>query len=284
MPSEWAVALGKINYDKLQELRLRANQPLRVCYADKSYFLNAFGISSNYTEDCFTVNSAQIEKTVFEACERSVYAYNDQIINGYLTIEGGVRIGVCGVAVSEKGQVTSIRDYTSLAIRVPHFVENCSLRLADKICNPVCNCLIASPVGCGKTTFLRDIIFQLGKSNLFNLLLADSRNEVAMKGFPLLNCDVFSGCPKSYAFNCGIKSMSADVLFCDELSASDLSFLQECAASGVKLYATMHARDIDDLKFRLRGYDFFDRFVILSKSSGVGTVAGVYDGNFEELL
>ena len=228
------------------------------------------------------------------ASNESLYTINDQLINGFVTVKGGIRIGVAGDVVTNNNEIKTIKNIKSLNIRIPHFVKNCSLNLFNILCdsNKVKNTLIISPPGAGKTTFLRDFAYQISKHiNNLNILVVDERNEISGttdidEGIVLGDSvDVYTNCTKSYAFSNGIRSMKPDVIITDEINLhQDLNAIQSAITSGVCVVASIHAKDINDLNLKSEFNDIiknkmFQRFVVLSEKSGPGTVEGVYNEN-----
>ena len=167
-PQPLALALLRhVNLKQVCEIRLRQARPAIVTLGANSYFLSENGITNKET-DAIVVSKADIENIVFRASECSIYAVNDQIKQGFLTIEGGIRIGIAGTAVCEENRVKTIKNFTSLVIRIPHTIKNCSLSAFRYILDKGVfrNTLIVSPPGAGKTTFLRDFLFQLSSRNI----------------------------------------------------------------------------------------------------------------------
>ena len=203
----------------------------------------------------------------------------------------GIRVGICGTVVMDETRVQTIKDFQSVNIRIPHTIRNCSVPAYDFLVDEtVKNTLIISAPGCGKTTFLRDLIFQLYQRNLSkNILVADERNEICsvvkgeisqyLGGF----CDVYTNCSKKFAFKNGIRSMSPDIIITDEIDLeNDLDCLMEAMNCGVNVVATIHAKDIKQLKNKL-GFDniidkkIFTRYVVLNNDEGPGTLSYIYD-------
>ena len=222
-----------------------------------------------------------------------MYTINDQLIEGYATIKGDIRIGICGEVVVVDGKIKTVKNISSLNFRFPHFLKNCSLSLLPYIFknDNLNNTLIISPPGAGKTTFLRDLIYQISnKQSLMNILVVDERQEI-MEVFngeeiiKLQNVDVYSNSTKKFAFNNGIRSMKPNVIITDEINIDkDLEDIENAMTSGVNIIATMHASSIFDLKAkpqfkRLLNLGLFNRFVVLSASNGVGTIEGIYNEN-----
>lgn len=280
------------SFNDITEIRLRVGERLIVCVKNKKYYLK------NDDGEFVIVNKNMLNNFITRASENSIYAYNDNIINGYITLPKGIRVGLTGTVVVENGKVVTIKDFQSANIRIPHIVRNCSLKVYDYIVGEqIKNTLIISPPGAGKTTFLRDLVFQMSEHNCTkNVLIADERNEIAnsVNGEPTVIlggfCDIYTNCSKSFAFKNGIRSMCPDVIVTDEIDLDrDLSDLIEATNCGVSIIATIHAHDLKDLK-RKKGFDkvidekIFTRFVLLSNEFGPGTLVGVYDENFNCLM
>lgn len=270
--------INYINYSTLYEVRLRLNQPLIVNICGENKVLD------------YIVKQSDIEYVLNKCSNDSLYTVNDQITNGYICMDRGVRVGVCGEIVTVDGKIKTIKNITSLNIRVPHFIKNCSLNIFNQIVygGKINNTLIIYPPGMGKTTMLRDIIYQLGlRTPNYNILIADERNEIAIPDLPLKNADIFVRCSKKYAFVNGLRSMRPDILVTDEINYdNDIETLLYATTCGVKVIATMHAKNIDDIRNRpnmqyIINNKLFDRYIILSDTNGVGSVDGVYNANLE---
>ena len=282
-----------INLSKLNEIRLRINKPIIIYVSSKPYYLAYTGIT-NKKEDAIITSREMLYNIIKRASEHSLYAINNQLKQGFITVLGGVRIGVCGEIVVEDNVVKTIKNFSSINIRIAREIKNCSINIFDILLQGgFNNTLIVSSPGCGKTTMIRDILFQLSqRSYAYNVLLVDERFEIAncFNGLPTLDVgdftDVISGHNKAYSFENGIRSMSPDILVTDELSSqSDIDAVLTIANSGVKLLASVHAKDIDDLKEKkqfkqILDQKVFKRIVVISKNRGPGTIEGVFDENF----
>ncbi|MCI5797464.1 MAG: hypothetical protein MR024_02415 [Firmicutes bacterium] len=298
IPQPFLDALNKINFKQLNEIRFRAYKPVVVYLGGMAYFLSNNGISTNIKE-ALTCDKESLEEIVFRASECSIYAVNEQIKNGFLTVSGGFRIGLGGTAVFEGDKLKTIKNFVSLNIRVPHIVKDCSLTafkyiLENKRLN---NTLIISPPGAGKTTFLKDFVYQLSQRNFSaNVLVLDERGEIASineKGESLLEsnfCDVLSFMPKPLGINFGIRALAPNLILTDELgSKEDVEALYHAGNCGVNVIASIHAASLLDLKKKIEFSSilkdkFFTRFVILSSREGPGTYEGIFDENFERIL
>ena len=291
-------AMNNINISQLCEIRLRSFKPVVVYLKNKPYFLSNSGITTNIKE-AIVVDKKIVEEIVYRASEFSLYAVNEEIKNGFITLEGGIRIGIAGTAVFEKGELKTIKNFSSINIRIPHNVKDCSLLAFNYIFkdNSLKNTLVISPPGAGKTTFLKDIAYQFSVRNYaVNILIVDERGEIASvkndgKSFLDCNfCDVISFMPKDIAINMGIRSLSPNLILTDEVaSLGDVNSLFYAGNCGVKVIASVHASSIKELKNKpefekLFKQKFFSRYVVLSLSDGPGTYEGIYDENFERIF
>lgn len=265
---------------KLMEIRLRVNKP--VTYIDNNIVKRVIINGTSLICD-----SDMIRTIISKACQNSVYAYSEKIASGFISLSDGSRLGLCGDVSCENNKIIALRNITSINIRIPHLVANCSLSLYKYYALPICSSLIIAPPTCGKTTFLRDMIYQVNtKQPNINILVCDERNELIANEngeqvySNLFNCDVYSNCPKQYAFINGLRSMSPDIIVTDEIVTDDYAVLRQAANSGVCVYASIHASSFNEAS-QLLGQDrlasIFDRLIVLSKSKGIGTVEGIFD-------
>ena len=116
----------RLNPNRIYELRFRSGMPVMINYGGVYYYLGQTGILDNSAEAIYSTSN-EIEEIVVKATEYSLYSVNNQILNGYITIEGGVRIGVCGEVVIDNGEIKTIKDFTSLNVRIPHEIRGSSL-------------------------------------------------------------------------------------------------------------------------------------------------------------
>lgn len=295
LPLNISDALDRLPYDSLCELRLRADDSIVVNINGENFYLCTNKLSKENI-DTIKVSQGTIQGIIQRLSKDSFYSVNDQIIDGFLTYDGGIRVGVSGEVVVIDNIVKTIKNISSINFRFPHFVKNCSLSIYPYLVSEtgdIKNTLIISPPGAGKTTYLRDLIFQLTKrQNLINILVVDERQELSSyfngKEISKLECvDVYSNCSKKFAFNNGIRSMKPDIIVTDEINIDkDLDDIENALTSGVKIFASIHAGSIKELTQKTRFADIlekglFDRFVLLSKNDGIGTVEGVYNQNLK---
>lgn len=289
--------LSKLNFNKLYEIRMRNGQPITINYGNNYYFINEDGLSNDERE-ALVCEKDDIEQVIMNASNSSIYAINDQLKQGYVNCNGGIRIGVVGQVVDENKQIITVKNYNAINIRIPHQVEGCSLNVLGYLFKneEFLNTLIVSPPGVGKTTMLRDICNQISKHSIpLNILVLDERGEIASvsNGKNQLNVgkftDVVTGGTKEYGFINGIRSMSPDIICTDELgNKSDYEAVERATTCGIKLLASIHASNVFELKEKSDFKDIltkkiFKRFIVLSNRKGKGTIEGVFDENFRLL-
>lgn len=209
----------------LQEIRIRVNKPILLKLRQADIVIE------------YIINSKEILQILEKLCDNSIYAYTNQICNGFLTIRGGHRIGVTGTAVMENGRVINIKYVTSLNFRIARQVINCSNNILGQVLdiqnNTIFNTLIVSPPGRGKTTILRDLIRNI--SNGIERLnfkgktcgVVDERGEIAAmyRGIPQndigIRTDVIENISKAEGIKILIRSMAPEIIACDEIGSKE---------------------------------------------------------------
>ena len=166
--------IKNFSFNDITEIRMRVNERLIISIKNKKYYLK------DQNNEFIIINRVVLDNFIKRISENSIYAFNKNIINGYITLPKGIRVGLCGTVVTDDDRIITIKDFQSVNIRIPHTIRNCSLPAYDYLVDEdVKNTLIISAPGCGKTTFLRDFIFQLHQKNQpKNILVADERNEI----------------------------------------------------------------------------------------------------------
>ncbi len=289
------------NYrDRIEEIRLRNGKPLMVCYEDKDYLITEKGTISKDDKERFYVTKEHIYKTFQLISSYSIYAFEEEMKSGFITLKGGHRIGIAGKVIYGQDGIETIKNISSLNIRIAKEkigVSNKVMKHIIKYPNSIYHTLIVSPPKCGKTTLLRDIIRnisngmpELGFKGL-KVGVVDERSELAgmYNSCPQNNMgirtDVLDGCYKKDGIQILIRAMSPDVIATDELgAATDISVINEALKVGVKLISTVHGDSWDDLLTRnnlrqLIEERIFERIIFLDNSMGIGTIKDIVDGH-----
>ncbi|WP_082174084.1 stage III sporulation protein AA [Clostridium niameyense] len=280
------------NLDKLQEIRIKIGKPL------------LFQVDNKEVSSSYIVNIKDMTSIMQRMSNYSMYTFEEEIKQGYITINGGHRVGICGRCIIDGGKVKTIKNIGSLNIRICRQVLGCSKDIMNFIVKnqEVINTIIISPPKCGKTTILRDIVKNLStgvKNSNFKgkkVCVIDERSEIAasFNGVPQLDIgyrtDVMDNCPKSEGIIMAIRSMAPDVIVCDEIGTyKDMESILCALNSGVNLITTIHGFGIEDLYKRPVFKDIvennvFKRAVVLSSRKGVGTLEYIYDFNRKEKI
>ncbi len=255
--------------EEVEELRLRAGKPPSV--------KTAKGEKSLELAD---VTSAELREVLSRASRYSVHSYSESLKNGFVTLAGGHRLGVCGTAASENGQVIGIRGLSSVNLRIARQVRSLGSGLLQWIGDgPPESVLLISPPGFGKTTLLREWV-RLVSDKGYTVSVADERSEVAalLDGVPQFSVgrctDVIEGCGKKQAALMLLKTMSPSLLALDEVtSPEDVEAVAMCSNCGSAVIASAHASGIEELGKRplyreLLGLNVFGRAIVISLEDG----------------
>ena len=260
--------------EDLYEIRLRKNYPVVLKYSNKTKLLKN---KNNATIIC---TQDDIDYIIENITEHSLYAFNNYVKNGYLTTKDGLRVGIAGECVYKDSNVVTIKNFSSLNIRIPHNVLGCANEIFTHIYDSALrNTLIISPPLLGKTTILKDLIRIINEKNLGDIMVIDERNEFStING---INIDKISGADKLFAFTYGIRSLAPSVIITDELSSdNDWKCVTKAISSGVYVIASCHGNNINFIKdYQIINRKIFDRYVLIDEKN-TGKIKCIYDENF----
>ena len=280
-----ALESESLRFDYLQEIRLRAGYPVVLLYAGKEKIL-----SMKATE-------RSIRETLDYVSNYSLYAYENELKQGFITIEGGHRVGMAGQVLIENGRVKNLKYISSLNIRVSHEIIGCADKLFPYITNnkQMFHTLIISPPRCGKTTLLRDMIRQISDGNEYvqgcTVGVVDERSELAgcYQGIPQnqmgMRTDVLDGCPKAEGMLMLVRSMSPQVIAIDEIGdPEEVQAIKYAMHCGCKMIATVHGESLEEIQRKplleqMIREQCFERYVVLSNRKHVGEIATIYDND-----
>ncbi len=299
-----------------EELRLRAGQPFLMQARGREWFLMEDGrcwvdvgeMKAWRQPHCFYLATSEDIHNTLELMSRySLYAFDRELRQGFLTIPGGHRIGVAGQAVLEGNQVKTLQNISFLNVRIARQIPGCESHILPWVYEKgrLCSLLIISPPGCGKTTLLRDLIRQVSNGWEYQNHL-DQRPLVTVKGIAVgvvderselgacsygipqndlgIRTDVLDGCPKAEGIMMLIRSMAPRVVAVDEIgSKEDLEAIRYGKNCGCKLMATVHGSSLEDIQKKPVLKEFvqegvFERFIVLEAGGKPGTVKLISDG------
>lgn len=238
---------------QLSEIRLRRNLPLILVFGKSCLFITGAGKLLNHcTQQAYVVCDEEFELIFRRLNNYSVHSVIDNLTKGFITAQGGNRVGVASTAVVKDGEITSVKDITSLNIRIGNEIKDCSRRILNMLyVNSFPSIIVASAPSGGKTTFLRDFarLLSSGFNNRYRkVAVIDERNEIAYKGTDGVavdigvNTDVLTGFPKGTGIEIAIRTLSPDMIICDEISSlAEVEAMSDGFRSGVKFAVSVHA-------------------------------------------
>ncbi len=290
-----AEVFDESDYKNIYEIRIRNKNPIIFITSNGEMYVNSNFNKTTNINNSLIADRESINKTIELISRYSIYAFEEELKKGFITIKGGHRAGITGRAVIEQGNIKTIKGINSINIRISREVKGCSKNIMPYIVSnkKINNTIIISPPNYGKTTVLRDIARNIsngiyGAKEGFNVCVVDERNEIGggfmgeYRNDVGIRTDILDSCPKAYGMEMALRSMSPDVIIADEIGREDdVKALMEVFNSGVSVICTIHGNSIDDIKNKvvikkLIDYEWFDRYIILGKR---GESFLVYDKN-----
>ena len=270
------IIVSKINFETENEIRISANDKIRIFSKKELIF-----------ESKKSVSALELNNIFAALCEFSVHAYKKEISEGFITYEGGIRIGICGTAVYSGEKIEGIKDISALVIRIPHEVFDVSDKIIPYLDNG--GFLIVGPPCSGKTTLLRDFARKTSKD--FFITIVDERREIAatnhgIPSFDIGKSTVLSGFGKAEGIKMAVRSLAPEIIVCDEFGEEkDLESAIFAMKSGVKIIASIHAADADDLMTKplfekILETGIFGTFVFLNKNYEIYKIADKKEFSF----
>ncbi|WWR14874.1 stage III sporulation protein AA [Lachnospiraceae bacterium JLR.KK008] len=285
--------------DSLQEIRLRADKPVTVLLGQRECFLGKDGGTTADEGQAYRIRARELEAVLNHICRYSVYAYEEELRQGFLTVPGGHRIGVAGQAVAdEDGGIRKLKHISYMNIRIAHEIIGAADRVMPYLYEKgrFLSGMIISPPGCGKTTMLRDIIRQVSDGNPYGggrcVGVVDERSEIAGSYMGVaqnnigIRTDVLDGCPKAAGMMMLIRSMSPKVVAVDEIgSMEDVQALMQVLRCGSSLIVTAHGSSMEEMREKryigqLLAQQEFRRFIVLGRKKDKCVVEGIFDEDY----
>ena len=280
----------KPDYDSIYEIRLRTGKPLFLVYSGGERCLKIKG------REPYLVTRQDLKETLEYVSGYSLYACEDEIRQGYISVQGGHRIGVAGKVILDGNHIRGMKYISCINVRLSHQVPGCADAVMPYIQDGehLSHTLIISPPRGGKTTLLRDVIRQLsnGREDIPGVTVGvvDERSELAgsWQGIPQndlgLRTDILDACPKAEGMQMLVRAMSPDVVAVDELGREeDFRAVESVIHCGCCLIATAHGNSLEDVLRqpffqKLKEMEIFEKYIVLGGRNQVGAIKGIYDG------
>ena len=290
-----------VSFDEVQEIRLRVAAPLLMVYKNEEYYISRLGQLSRDCRDAYLVSRNELKETMEYMSNYSLYAFEEEMKQGFLTIQGGHRIGVAGKTILDESGIKTMKFISFINVRLSHQVKGCASPVLPYLYGneEILHTLIISPPRCGKTTLLRDLIRQISNGTEahpgMTVGVVDERSEIGAcyQGIPQnelgIRTDILDCCPKARGMMMLIRTMSPRVIAVDEIgSREDLEAVEYVMNCGCKLIATVHGSSIDDLKQkpvlrRLVEERIFERYIVLNNKGKIGNIDQIYDSRGTQL-
>lgn len=284
---------------RVEEVRIRPKRPVMLGLDSGDAMLAESGEVAASLPDAYLADEEDVERCLHLLSGSSIYALEEEIRNGFITIPGGHRVGLTGKAVLDGNKVKTLKYFSGINIRISREITGAAASLmphiVDRQRGTVYHTMLFSPPRCGKTTVLRDAVRMISDgAPQYGLPgqtvgLVDERSEIAgcYRGVPGRNVgirtDVLDGCPKAEGMIMLLRSMAPSVIATDEIGKiEDVRAIEDVLNAGVRLIFTVHGSSLEELAARpalnyLIKLGMVDRYVLLGRDPKAGAVKRVYD-------
>ena len=271
LPLEVSSLLQNFSFSDLREIRLREGKCTMLYYGEETKKVGKI------------MDAYEIQK-IFEAiCKNSVYAYLNEICEGFITLSGGHRVGMCGECELQNGNISNIHSFCGINIRIAREFKGCARKLMPYITNgnEIKNTLLISPPACGKTTMLRDIARIISENKKVTVI--DERKELGAThhGMPQFDLgpqtDIFSKSPKNLGMIMALRALSPDVIITDEVGTKeDITAMEQVLGAGCKIITSIHGYSAESIKNSKENLLLlFDVLIELKKENGTPEISKI---------
>ncbi|MDD2234215.1 MAG: stage III sporulation protein AA [Desulfitobacteriaceae bacterium] len=289
--------VNNVDFSDVEEIRLRIGQPLLLKASEQDIFLDSNGQQTSQVNS-YRISQSDLAETLERMTNSSIYAVNEKLKQGFLTLPGGYRVGIAGQVIMQGEDLQTIKNISALNFRLAKEIKGRAIEVLPLLMEPgglLRHTLILSAPRAGKTTFLRDLIRSLSEGvpqmgfNGLTVGVVDERGELAgmWQGSPSFDLgprtDVLDSCSKARGISMLVRTMAPDVIAVDELGHSDdVSAIADALRTGVRILGTAHANTMEEASKRpilklLLEERFFERIIVLNRKNGPGTIESVFD-------
>ena len=289
------------HYETLEEIRLRVGRPILIYERGEEQYIDFEGKLTADRKQARNISESELKEILNYLCSYSLYAYEEEIKMGYITVPGGHRVGMAGqIVMDENGKVKRMKNISSMNIRISHQIKGTSDAILPWLFEDgqFQDTLIISSPGMGKTTLLRDLIRNLSdgtreymgqtvavvdeRSEIGGCFMGVAQNDVGMR------TDILDGCLKLYGMRMLMRSMTPKIVAIDEIGGKEeMGELRNLSGCGCKLLATIHGESMEDIKRKewirqVLDERLFRRFVLIKRDRESRIIYQVYKSGDED--